>query len=130
MPALEAAIRRIFSGIPWRNFTNNDIADYEGYYASVLYALFASITGKVIPEDTNNQGQADLTVRIEDKAYVMEIKVVPEGFPEAGPNSALKQIQSRKYAEKYRGEPGLRVFELGLIFSQEERNLVRFDYSE
>ncbi|PNK14153.1 hypothetical protein CEP09_12210, partial [Cylindrospermopsis raciborskii S06] len=32
------AIKRLFAGIPWRNFTNNDLADFEGYYASVIYA--------------------------------------------------------------------------------------------
>ncbi len=34
------AIKRLFAGIPWRNFTNNDLADFEGYYASVIYAFF------------------------------------------------------------------------------------------
>ncbi|NLQ05642.1 ATP-binding protein, partial [Cylindrospermopsis raciborskii] len=30
------AVKRLFAGIPWRNFTNNDLANFEGYYASVL----------------------------------------------------------------------------------------------
>jgi hypothetical protein len=36
LPRLEKVIRRLFAGVPWRNFTNNDLADFEGYYASVL----------------------------------------------------------------------------------------------
>ena len=40
----------------------------------MLYAYFASVTATVIPEDTNNHGQADLTVRMENNIYVMEIQ--------------------------------------------------------
>ena len=48
----------------------------------------------------------------------------------SGVNSALEQIQKRDYAEKYREKTGGRLFELGLIFSQAKRNLVRFDFME
>jgi hypothetical protein len=130
LPALESTIRRLFAGIPWRNFTNNDLSDFEGFYASVLYAYFSAATATVIPEDTTNHGQADMTVRLGKNIYVMEIKVIPGELPDEGPNSALEQIRKRNYAEKYRGEAGTRVFELGLIFSQVKRNLVRFDFVE
>lgn len=127
---LENSLRRMFAGIPWRNFTNNDLANYEGFYASVLYAFFTSITGTVIPEDISNHGQADMTLRLENIIYVMEIKVIPGELPQGSPNSALEQIRIRRYAEKYLKEPGVRVFELGLVFSQEKRNLVQFDFNE
>ncbi|MFP4385368.1 MAG: ATP-binding protein [Spirochaetia bacterium] len=130
MPALESTIRRLFAGIPWRNFTNNDLTDFEGFYASVLYAYFSAATATVIPEDTSSHGQADMTVQLEKNIYVMEIKVIPGELPEGGPNTALEQIQSRGYAEKYREKTGGRLFELGLIFSQAKRNLVRFDFIE
>ncbi len=130
IPELEAALRRLFAGVPWRNFTNNDIVDYEGYWASVLYAFFVSLTCEVIPEDITNQGQADMTVKLENMIYVMEIKVIEGELPPGSPNQALEQIKARNYAEKYRGRPGARVFELGLVFSQKKRNLVQFDYAE
>ncbi|BCU08257.1 ATP-binding protein [Allochromatium tepidum] len=72
---LIAAIRRLFAGIPWRNFTNNDLPESEGYYASVLYAFFASLNAEIIPEDISNQGQVDLTIKLEGYIYVIEIKV-------------------------------------------------------
>jgi hypothetical protein len=128
LAGLERTIRRMFSAIPWRNFTNNDLAEYEGYYASVLYALFASVTASVIPEDTSNHGQADLTVRMEKNIYVMEIKVIPNELPDDSPNTALRQIHERRYAEKYRNEAGARIFEVGLVFSRTARNLVQFDF--
>jgi hypothetical protein len=146
--ALEASLRRLFAGIPWRNFTNNDLAEYEGYYASVLYAFFSAITCTVTAEDINNHGQVDLTIRLTDNIYVMEIKTVKDaslGTAEPATaalgtaaddtngqadNSALAQIRAMGYADKYLGQAGVRVFELGLVFSMAKRNLVQFAGAE
>ncbi|MFN9682902.1 MAG: PD-(D/E)XK nuclease domain-containing protein, partial [Bacteroidota bacterium] len=62
MASFEKLIHTLFAGIPWRNFTNNDLANFEGYYASVLYAFFASLNAQIIPEDITNRGQADMTI--------------------------------------------------------------------
>ncbi|MBA4457518.1 PD-(D/E)XK nuclease domain-containing protein [Cylindrospermopsis raciborskii CS-506_B] len=43
-------------------------------------------------------------------------------------NPALDQILQRNYAEKYRGEPGKSVHEIGLIFSRSQRNLIQADW--
>ncbi|SLM31180.1 conserved hypothetical protein [Desulfamplus magnetovallimortis] len=133
-------IKRLFSSIPWRNFTHNDLADYEGYYASVLYAFFSSLDAEIIPEDITNHGQVDMTVKSGKHIYVMEIKVVEqenmdvnktENMEFAGKsketkhNPALKQIQERGYAEKYRGIKGVAVHEVGLVFSKKLRNLTQ-----
>ncbi len=128
LPALENTLKRLFAGIPWQDLRNNRIAEYEGYYASVLYAFFSASTCTVIPEDITNHGQADMTLRLEDTVYVMEIKVVPETLPGKAENPALKQVIEKNYAEKYLGTTGVRVFEVGMVFSQQERNLIRFDY--
>jgi hypothetical protein len=125
IPSFEQHIRSLFAGIPWRNFTNNDLADFEGYYASVLYAFFASLNAQVIPEDITNHGQADMTIILGNHIYVMEIKVV-DHLPE-GKNQALQQIIQRNYAEKYRNREGMTVHELGLVFNKTERNLVQAD---
>jgi hypothetical protein len=124
--SFEHHIRTLFAGIPWRNFTNNNLADFEGFYASVLYAFFISLRAWVIPEDISNRGQADMTIILENQIYVMEIKVVGN-LPE-GNNKALEQIIQRKYAEKYRNKEGMTVHEVGLVFSKTERNLVQADY--
>jgi hypothetical protein len=122
----EQHIRTLFAGIPWRNFTNNNLAEFEGFYASVLYAFFISLRAWVIPEDISNRGQADMTIILENQIYVMEIKVVDK-LPE-GNNKALEQIIQRKYAEKYRNKEGMTVHEVGLVFSKSERNLVQADF--
>ncbi len=120
------AVKRLFAGIPWRNFTNNDLAIFEGYYASVLYAFLSSLNARIIPEDITNYGQADITAILGDYIYVMEIKVVDgEKVKE---NLALKQIRKCNYAQKYRGEPGKTVYEVGLVFSSSKRNLIQADW--
>ena len=129
MEGLVAAIRRLFAGIPWRNFTNNDLVESEGYYASVLYAFFASLNAEVIPEDIGNQGQVDLTIKLEGWIYVIEIKLERGADPTpTGENAALSQIQARGYSAKYRGLPKHGLFEVGLVFSGQARNLSRADW--
>jgi hypothetical protein len=119
-------VRRLFASIPWRNFTNNDLANFEGYYASVLYAFLSSLNARIIPEDITNYGQVDLTAILGDHIYVMEIKVVDgEKVKE---NLALKQIRKCNYAQKYRREPGKTVYEVGLVFSSSKRNLIQADW--
>ncbi|MBK5930705.1 PD-(D/E)XK nuclease domain-containing protein, partial [Halochromatium salexigens] len=76
LPGLIALIKRLFAGIPWRNFTGKDLPDAEGYYASVLYAFFASLDAEIIPEDLTNHGQVDLTLKLAGYIYVIEIKLV------------------------------------------------------
>ena len=125
-PSLIDTIKRLFAGIPWRNFTNNNLAEYEGYYASVLFAFFSSLLVKVIPEDSNNHGQADITIILSHHIYVMEVKVIDNLFE--GKNQALEQIVQRKYAEKYKNREGISVHELGLVFNKTERNLVQADF--
>jgi hypothetical protein len=125
---LKPMLQRLFASIPWRNFTYNDLPNSEGYYASVLYAFFASLNAVIRPEDTTNQGQVDMTVELGDFIYVMEIKLDKSaGYQEQTPNPALQQIQDKDYAQKYR-QQGKTVFEVGLIFNQKQRNLVQLDW--
>jgi hypothetical protein len=130
LDGLIAAIKRLFAAIPWRNFTGNDLADAEGYYASVLYAFFASMNAEIIPEDISNHGQVDLTLKFAEYIYVVEIKLERNGETAntERPNPALQQIEARGYSDKYRQAPGKGLFELGLVFGAEERNLVRADW--
>ena len=52
-----------FAGIPHQRFTKNDIADYEGYYASVFYSYFTGLGVEVTVEDSTNVGRLDMAVR-------------------------------------------------------------------
>lgn len=106
MNELVSAISRLFAAIPWRNFSQNDLVN-RGYYASVLYAFFASLNAEIIPEDITNHGQVDMTIKLGDFVYVIEIKLDKQAKPaetlsiNQGSNAALGQIQARGYSQKY-----------------------------
>ncbi len=51
MEGFKTAIHALFAAIPYHNYTNNDIARYEGFYASVIFAWLSSIGVKLIVED-------------------------------------------------------------------------------
>ncbi len=131
LPGLEKSLRRLFAAIPWRNFTNNRLPDFEGYYASVLYAFFAAMNCEIIPEDINNRGQADMTVMLGDNIYIMEVKVLLNNNDSGDThNKALEQIINRGYAEKYRGIQGKKVYQVGMVFSGIKRNLTKYNWAE
>jgi hypothetical protein len=88
------------------------------------------MNAEIIPEDISNHGQVDLTVKLADYVYVIEIKVERGGEKASTDrsNPALQQIEARGYSQKYRETPGKGLFEVGLVFGAEERNLVQADW--
>ena len=119
---LEALFRAFFAGIPHQWHTNNDIARYEGYYASVFYACLAALGLDVRVEDSTSRGRLDLTLPFNDRIYLFEFKVVER----ASAGAALAQLQKRRYADKYRGL-GQPIHLIGVEFSQATRGLTAFD---
>ena len=120
--SLESLFKAFFASIPYQWHTNNDIANYEGYYASVFYSYFASVGFDMVVEDSGSDGRLDMAVCFNDNVYLFEFKVV-ELVPEG---SAMAQLQAKGYADKYRdlGEP---IHLIGVEFSRETRNLIAFE---
>ncbi len=119
---LESLFKAFFASIPYQWHTKNDIANYEGYYASVFYSYFASVGLDIVVEDSSSQGRLDMAVRFNGNVYLFEFKVVelaPEG-------TAMAQLTQKRYADKYRnrGEP---IHLIAVEFSRETRNLVGFE---
>ena len=111
-----------FASIPYEWHTNNHIANYEGYYASVFYSYFAALGYEIVVEESSSHGRLDMAVRTGGHVYLFEFKVV-EMTP---PGSALAQLRERGYADKYRarGEP---IHLIGVEFSRETRNVTAFE---
>jgi len=122
MPGLEAHFKALFAGIPYNWHVNNEIARHEGYYASVMYAHLAALGAPLTVEDASSAGRLDLAVRIGERVYLFEFKVLER----AGPGAALSQLRRRGYAEKYRS-PGVPIHLVGVEFSAEKRNLSAFE---
>ena len=119
---LAALFEAFFASIPHQWYTNNDIASYEGFYASVFYSYFAGLGLDVAVEDSSSHGRLDMAVRFNGQVYLFEFKVVelaPEG-------AAMAQLKAKRYADKYRdrGEP---IHLIAVEFSREARNLAAFD---
>ena len=119
---LEGLFRALFAAIPHDWHRKNDIAKYEGYYASVFYSCFAAVGLDVRAEDSSSHGRLDMALRFNGNVYLFEFKVV-ESAPE---DTAMAQMKRRGYADKYR-DSGQPIWLIGVAFSKEVRNLAGFD---
>ncbi len=111
-----------FAAIPYEWHTKNDIAKYEGYYASVFYSHFAALGLDVTVENSGGSGRLDMAVRFNGNVYLLEFKVLER----AGEGAAMAQLKERRYADKYRGleQP---IHLIAVEFSSATRNLAGFE---
>ena len=119
---LETLFHAFFASIPYEWYTNNDIARYEGYYASVFYSYFAGLGLDITVEDSSSHGRLDMAVRFNGNVYLFEFKVV-EMAPEG---AAMGQLKDRRYADRYRGR-GEPIYLIAVEFSKDTRNVVAFE---
>jgi Protein of unknown function (DUF1703)./Predicted AAA-ATPase. len=128
---LERHFRALFDNISYQNYTNNPIASYEGYYASVMYAFLCSLSLDTRAEESSNKGRVDITLRLPfingaKRVYIFEFKMV-KGTE--GDGSAMAQIKQQDYAAPYR-DGQHRIFLVGMEFSAQVRNFVGFEWEE
>ena len=142
---LKELFHTFFASIPYQWYTNNQIANYEGFYASVFYSYFAALGYEIAVEESSNHGRLDMAVGTGGHVYLFEFKVVEM----ASSGSALAQLRERDYAAKYRsggertplgstrsgGGPtapggGQRIHLIGVEFSRETRNVTAFEVAD
>ena len=122
LAGMEPLFHALFAGIPHDWYRKNQLASFEGYYASIFYSYFAALGLDIRLEDTTNHGRIDMAVLFNGEVLLFEFKVVeltPQG-------KALQQIKDKGYADKYRqrGEP---IHLIGVEFSRDSRNVVGFE---
>jgi Predicted AAA-ATPase/PD-(D/E)XK nuclease superfamily len=122
LAGLQTLFHSFFASIPYNWYSNNPIAQFEGFYASVFYSYFVASGLDVRVEDATNLGRIDMSVRLAHCVYLFEFKVV-ELLPQG---RALQQIKDKGYAEKYRGG-GVPIYLVGVEFSKLGRNLLGFE---
>ncbi len=110
-----------FASIPNDWYRKNSIADYEGYYCSVVYCYFTALGLDVRAEQPTNQGRLDMVVRFQGRIYILEFKVNEL----TSPGRALDQIKKKKYYEPYQEQE---TYLIGVEFSRDERNITRFEW--
>jgi hypothetical protein len=128
--ALRDLFTAFFASIPADNYRKNTISRYEGFYASVVYAYFASLGLTVIPEDVMNRGRIDLTVTGPKGIWIFEFKV--QGLDKSGDEAPLAQIRRKNYAAKYRSRQNaagqvLPLYQIGIVFDEVERNVTSWE---
>ena len=119
---LETLFHAFFASIPYEWYTNNDVARFEGFNASVFYSYFAGLGLDVTLEDSSSHGRVDMAVHFNDNVYLFEFKVVEM----ASEGAAMAQLQERRYADKYRGS-GQPIHLIAVEFSKDTRNITAFE---
>lgn len=117
--ALHHELKSLFAAIPHQNYVNTHLANYEGYYASVVYTFFSSLGFDLVAEDNTQTGRIDLAIRTPQSIVLLEFKVNQPA------EAALHQIHSRRYYQKYLAE-GKDIYLVGIQFSSTERNIRQF----
>jgi len=80
-----------------------------------LFSFFMSTGYEVRGEDVSRRGRADIVVLARDKVYVVEIKTDAQ-------EPAIKQIEERRYWEKYEGA-GREIYLVGINIDSEARRV-------
>ena len=124
MKQVQGLFQSLFSSIPNEWYLNNNMDQYEGYYASVVYSFLASLGFHLKPEESSSHGRADLVIDTGDVVYVLEFKVVEL---EGDGVKAINQIKEKGYHQQY-VQSGREIILVGMDFSRTERNLVGFEY--
>ncbi|MDX8412467.1 MAG: ATP-binding protein [Mariprofundales bacterium] len=119
--ALRDIFHAFFASIPHDWYRKNQMANYEGYYCSIVYCYFAALGLDVAAEESTNKGRIDLTVKLGNRIFIIEFKVVEM----TDDGSALQQIEEKGYGDKYRGQG--EVWLIGIAFSSSDRNIVGFE---
>jgi hypothetical protein len=116
---LQAIFTSHFAGIPHDWYRNNKIAEYEGFYASVVYSYFTALGYDLVAEDATNHGRIDLSITMPDKIILLEFKLTSNGDAA----SALAQIKAKNYAQKFvnSNKP---IYAIGMSFDATNRNVV------
>ena len=119
---LQEVLKSLFAAIPYNNYVKNELANYEGYYASVIYTFLSSLGYETAAEDVTNKGRIDLTLKTETSIFIFEFKV-------DSPEEAIKQIKERKYYEKYLAD-GKDIFMIGINFDSGLKNISDFKWEK
>ena len=117
---LKNSLSALFASIPYNNYANNIIANYEGYYSSVVFTYFMTLGFPCIPEDVSNKGRIDLTIKLPNRTVILEFKVDSK-------ETALAQIKQKKYYEKYLDD-NKEIIIIGICFDSQEKNITEFQW--
>ena len=122
MNKFKSSLRSMFAAIPYNNYTKNDLASFEGFYASIIFIYLQSLGFHIIGEDVTNKGRIDLTIIMDNAIYIIEFKVDSK-------QNALQQIKEKKYYEKYINY-SKDIYLVGIDFDTNDKNISNFEWEK
>ena len=84
---LKELFEAFFASIPYQWYTNNDIARYEGFYASVVYSYFAALGYEVAVEESSSHSRLDMAVRTGGHVVSVRVQGGGDGVAGIGPGA-------------------------------------------
>ena len=111
-------MRSIIAGIPYDNFTEENIKLREQNYQTAVYLVFALMGQFVQTEVHCSTGRIDCVVYTVDSIYLFEFKLTGNGSAE----DAINQIKEKEYAAKYLTD-GKKIVLIGSSFDEEKRTI-------
>ena len=111
-------MQAIIAGIPYDNFTKENLKLREQNYQTAVYLIFALMGQFVQTEVHCSTGRADCVVTTADAVYIFEFKLTDNGTAE----DAINQIREKKYAAKYKAE-GKKIVLIGSSFDEQTRTI-------
>ncbi len=111
-------MRSMISGIPYDNFSEEEIKLREQNYQTAIYLVFALMGQFVCTEVHCATGRADCIVQTENAIYIFEFKVESRGSAE----DALNQIEETGYADKYKAS-GKKIVLIGTSFDEKAKTI-------
>ena len=122
MDKFKSSLHSMFAAIPYNNYTKNDLASFEGFYASIIFIYLQSLGFHIIGEDVTSKGRIDLTIIMDNAIYVIEFKVDSK-------QNALQQIKEKKYYEKYLND-NKNIYLIGIGFNTDDKNISEFEWEK
>ena len=111
-------MRSIIAGIPYDNFTEENMKLREQNYQTAVYLVFALMGQFVQTEVHCSTGRADCIVTTADSIYLFEFKLTGNSSAE----DALNQIKEKEYAAKYLTD-GKKIVLIGSSFDEKTRTI-------
>ena len=111
-------LKSIISGIPYDNFTAENLKLREQNYQTAVYLVFALMGQFVQTEVHCSTGRSDCIVTTADSIYVFEFKLSGNGSAE----DALVQIKKNGYAEQHKAD-GKKIVLIGSSFDEGKRTI-------
>ena len=114
-------MQAIISGIPYDNFSKENLKLREQNYQTAVYLIFALMGQFVQTEVHCITGRADCIVQTVNTVYIFEFKLTGSGTAE----DALSQIREKEYAAKYKTE-GKKIVLIGAGFNEKKRTIAEW----